>query len=65
MKIKINDKETEVVATTLLELAAILSLPEKGVAMAVNNRMVTRTEWGSSALNEGDNVVIIKAVCGG
>lgn len=55
----------EVGAKSLLELATELSLPEKGVAVAVNNKMVTRTEWGNSVLREGDNVVIIKAVCGG
>ncbi len=65
MNIKINNKETEVNATTLSELAAELSLPEKGVAVAVNNRMVTRTDWNQTAIHEGDNIVVIKAVCGG
>ena len=65
MNIKINNKETEVKATSLQELATELSLPEKGVAVAVNNRMVTRTEWNLTAIKEGDNVVVIKAVCGG
>jgi len=31
----------------------------------VNQRMVPRTEWDSYILNEGDNIIIIKAVCGG
>lgn len=65
MNIRINDKETEVGAKSLLELATELSLPEKGVAVAVNNKMVTRMQWGDTRLNSGDNVVIIKAVCGG
>ena len=65
MNIKINNKETEVKATSLQELATELSLPEKGVAVAVNNRMVTRTEWNQTAIKEGDNVVDVKAVCGG
>ncbi len=65
MKIKINDKETEVRAESLSGLAAELSLPEKGVAVAVNNRMVPRTGWNDTTLKEGDSIVIIKAVCGG
>lgn len=65
MNIRINDKETEVGAKSLLELATELSLPEKGVAVAVNNKMAPRTQWGDIRLNNGDNVVIIKAVCGG
>lgn len=65
MNIKINNKETEVKATSLQELATEISLPEKGVAVAVNNRMVTRADWNHTAINDGDNIVIIKAVCGG
>lgn len=65
MNIKINNKETEVKATSLQELATEISLPEKGVAVAVNNRMVTRADWNHTAINEGDNIVVIKAVCGG
>ena len=65
MNIKINNKETEVKATSLQELATEISLPEKGVAVAVNNRMVPRTEWAGATIKEGDSIVIIKAVCGG
>ena len=65
MNIKINNKETEVKATSLQELATEISLPEKGVAVAVNNRMVTRADWNQTAINKGDNIVVIKAVCGG
>lgn len=65
MNIKINNKETEVKATSLQELATEIALPEKGVAVAVNNRMVTRADWNQTAINEGDNIVVIKAVCGG
>ncbi|WP_299269461.1 sulfur carrier protein ThiS [uncultured Prevotella sp.] len=65
MNIKINNKETEVKAASLQELATEISLPEKGVAVAVNNRMVTRADWNHTAINDGDNIVVIKAVCGG
>lgn len=65
MKIKINDKETEIKAASLQQLAEELSLPEKGIAVAVNNSMVPRTSWQQTVLHEGDNIVIIKAVCGG
>ena len=65
MNIKINNKETEVKATSLQELATEILLPEKGVAVAVNNRMVTRADWNHTAINDGDNIVVIKALCGG
>ena len=65
MKIKINNKEVETTAKTVAELAAELNLPEKGVAIAISNNMVQRTEWSNRILNEGDDIVILKAFCGG
>ena len=65
MKILINNKQTETEAKSLSELAAELNLPERGVAVAVSNKMVPRTEWESTLLAEDANVVIIKAACGG
>ena len=46
-------------------MAAELYLPEKGIAVAVDNAMVPRMEWESFTLKEGANIVIIKAACGG
>lgn len=65
MKILINNQETLTEATSVAMLAAELALPERGVALAVNNRIVPRTAWAETALNEGDNVTIIKAAFGG
>lgn len=65
MKIQINNKPAETEAKNLKELALEMALPEKGVAMAQNNKMVPRAEWENSPLTEGANVVIIKAACGG
>lgn len=65
MTITINNKATETEARNLAELAKELSLPEKGVAMAQNNKMVPRAEWENTSLAAGANVVIIKAACGG
>lgn len=65
MKIKINNKETEVKAVSVFELSNELSLPEKGIAVAVNNHLVPRTDWAQTQLKDGDDVVIIKAACGG
>lgn len=65
MKIRINNKETDVQAESLLDLAKEQSLPERGVAVAVNNRMIPRTDWQQTTLKDDDNIVIIKAVCGG
>ena len=66
MKISVNNKETEIAnGGTLADLAAQLELPAQGVAIAVNNKMVPRTQWNATILNENDSLVIIKAACGG
>lgn len=65
MKIIINSKETETSSQNLSELATELNLPAKGVAVAINNQLITRAEWPSTSLKENDNVVVVKAACGG
>lgn len=65
MTIQINNKAAEVQAKNLQELADELALPGKGVAIAVANKMVPRMSWATTVLAENDNVVIIKAACGG
>lgn len=65
MKIRINNKETTTAATSLAELAATLSLPDKGVAVAVNNVMAPRAEWAGRLISDGDDIVILKAFSGG
>lgn len=66
MEIRVNGKVTEVEAGASLETVIIgMELPERGVAVAVNNRMIPRTEWVGMELKENDNVLIIKAACGG
>ena len=65
MKLKVNDKEVETGATNLSQFSQEQNLPTSGIAVAVNQRMIPRAEWDSYALNEGDSILIIKAVCGG
>ena len=66
MKVLANNKEVEIVpSSTLDQLAVSLQIPERGVAVAVNNQMIPRTEWSKHILQENDHVVIIKAACGG
>ena len=42
-----------------------LELPLQGVAVALNNRMIPRSQWAEQEIKEGDSLVIIKAACGG
>lgn len=65
MDININNKKTSVTSTNLQKLAQEMNLPEKGVAIAISNQMIPRTEWANTPIAEGADVVIIKAACGG
>ena len=65
MKVNINKKSTETSATTVQQLAEELNLPAKGVAVAINNTMVPRTEWATTYIKDGADIVIVKAFCGG
>lgn len=65
MQVFINNQPTQTQANTLQQLAIELVLPAKGVAVAISNRMIPRSEWEQTSLTEGANIVIIKAACGG
>ena len=76
MKIKVNNKETELTqGNNVASLAQQLELPQQGVAVAINNRMIPRSQlnnrmiprsqWAEQEIKEGDSLVIIKAACGG
>lgn len=65
MKCFVNNKPITTEATNLSTLAKELSLPEKGVAVAVEGKMVSRTHWEQTPLSEGAHIVVIKAACGG
>ena len=65
MNIKVNGAEKRSEAKNLAELAAELGLPDKGVAMAVDGKMVKRPEWEGKELQEGAAILIIRASCGG
>lgn len=65
MNVTVNNKPVETGASTLKELALQMELPEKGVAVAVSNKMVPRSEWENFAITEGVSIIVIRASCGG
>ena len=66
MKVQVNNKEVELTTgNTISALAAQLDLPPQGVAIALNNRMISRSQWAEQEIQNGDSLVIIKAACGG
>lgn len=65
--ISINDKEYSLAETrSLIELFSSLDMDiSKGVAVAVNNKVVPRTEWTNKTVVPGDKIILIKATQGG
>jgi sulfur carrier protein len=51
--------------TTLDALVAVLTAAPSGVAAAVNETVVPRTQWPRTALRDGDRVEVLTAVQGG
>ena len=66
MKTRINNCETEIASgTTIAMIAQAEGLPDRGVAIAVNGEIVQRTEWNERIVSNGDDIIILKAFCGG
>ena len=66
MKIKVNKKEIEVIPGTHLDaFLASQGLAGPGYAVALNGKVVPARERAQVELCENDEIIIIKAVCGG
>ncbi len=68
MEITINN-QTKVLAEQQLTVQQLLNLeiPEKqkGIAIAINNTVIPKTEWNNKIISDKDNILIIKATQGG
>lgn len=44
-----------------------IQIPEKqkGIAIAINNNIVSKAEWATKIITNNDNILIIKATQGG
>ncbi|TCI92597.1 sulfur carrier protein ThiS [Tenacibaculum sp. M341] len=66
ISIKVNDTPKQVsINSTLQQLLDQLEVKNKGIAIAVNNNIIKKTDWNHQTLLENDNVLIIKSTQGG
>jgi sulfur carrier protein len=66
VKASINGEEHDLPdGLTVAQLLVHLQAPERGIAVAKNDRVVRRAMFEQERVNEGDRVEIIKAVAGG
>ncbi|GGO81867.1 sulfur carrier protein ThiS [Nonomuraea cavernae] len=66
MKVTINGSARELPhGTTVAQAVRILTSATTGVAVAVNDEVVTRGTWETTALSDSDRVEVLTAVQGG
>lgn len=58
--VAIDDKKTR-----LSELLIKLECKDDGVAVAINNQVVTKDQWSVQILNHNDKISIFGAIAGG
>jgi sulfur carrier protein len=52
-------------ASTVADLAAVLGAGPSGVAVAVNDEVIARSAWSTTAIRDGDRVEVLGAMQGG
>jgi sulfur carrier protein len=67
VNVHVNGAPRELATASLLDLLATegIAPDARGVAVAVNDRVVTRASWPDHTLAEGDRVEIVRATQGG
>ena len=66
MTITVNNKEKIVPPTSVVSsLLEQLQVVPNGIAIAVNNSIISKPNWDTTRLTENDTVTIIQATQGG
>jgi sulfur carrier protein len=68
MELKINNQRKQF-NTSHLSIQALLDIEmpkkQKGIAVAINNTVIPKSNWETHPLNETDEILIISATQGG
>ncbi len=66
MKIFVNEQAVEITENSNIEqLLTQLDSPLKGSAVAVNQSIISRSNWSDYKLNEADQISLFQAIAGG
>ena len=66
MKISVNENAIELAdGANIEQLLITLESPLKGSAIAVNQKIISRSEWATYQLQEDDQVSLFQAIAGG
>ena len=64
--VKVNNLSKEISENSSVEqLLQQLSQPEHGIAVAINQQIISKSNWNQHFLNQEDDVLIIQATQGG
>jgi sulfur carrier protein len=66
IRVRVNGREVAVAEPTLLAALAQARFAERrGVAVAVNGRVIARPQWPATPVASGDEVLVVQATQGG
>lgn len=66
MKITVNDQPMELMAPLAIQqLLEHLKQTQPGMALAINQTIIPRSEWNTHQINDGDNILLFQAIAGG
>ncbi|QXP58782.1 sulfur carrier protein ThiS [Olleya sp. HaHaR_3_96] len=66
INIKVNNTTHQFAKNSSLEGALnVLSIPVNGIAVAINQTIITKNDWNTTTLIDGDHILIITATQGG
>ncbi len=66
MELVVNNKPQKLLSgNKLSELLLQLNMETRGIAVAVNNIVISKSDWNNYELNDKDKITIIKATQGG
>lgn len=66
MKVYVNENALELADNcTIEQLLQHLNKPSSGCAVAVNQSIISRSQWAKYTINEGDKISLFQAIAGG
>ena len=66
IKVRVNDTLKEVSHTISLQaLLNDLAIKKQGIAVAINEHIIQKCDWETTALQQDDSILIIQATQGG
>ena len=65
MDIYLNNKITNIENPTVEGILSLLEISDKGVAIAVNDVVISKSKWKEYSFTTNDRVTVIRATQGG